>query len=371
LSSSDLPPHPDPEGAAGGSPSPIDGLKPADAPRADAPPDEAQPAWAAAPTRPPGDRPGASIFTIEGRSAPALFVFGWLGSLLGVAIVFVAILSGGGQASTILLIFGLGLLSIGLISGAGSQGIERRERADLPYRGPSPLLVFAASIPVSLLAGVGIGVPLHLLGVPLDGPFGALLSVSIQAVVYIGLVRLLVVDTGALDWRAMAVKPLDRTALVEMGGGALWAVPVIAITVVVSRILLGIFPVEPVSPLPPTGQALGFALSLLAGVVVAPFGEEILFRAFATTAWVRGLGMGRGLVVGALVFAFAHVLTVNGSSAGEAFGLAVVGFGSRVPVALALGLIFLRRRTVWASFGLHAAFNGILLVLAEAASRSA
>ena len=38
---------------------------------------------------------------------------------------------------------------------------------------------------------------------------------------------------------------------------------------------------------------------------------------------------------------------------------------SRIPIALALGWVFLRRGTVWASFGLHAAFNGILLVVAE------
>ncbi len=50
-------------------------------------------------------------------------------------------------------------------------------------------------------------------------------------------------------------------------------------------------PVQPASPLPPTGTTIGFALSLLAGVVVAPFGEEILFRGFATTAWVRGRGV--------------------------------------------------------------------------------
>jgi membrane protease YdiL (CAAX protease family) len=315
-------------------------------------------------------RPGASTFTIEGRSAPALFVIGWLASLLGIGCIVVALMSGGGLAATVIVVVGLALLSIGLIAGAGSQGIERRARAKLPYVGPSPLLVFAASIPVSILIGVVIALPLVALGVPLDGPVGALLSVAIQALVYIGLVRLLVVDTGALDWREMGVKPLDRTALVEMAGGALWAIPVIALTAVVSRILLSIFPVVPVSPLPPTGEPLGFALSLLAGVIVAPLGEEILFRAFGTTAWVRGLGRTRGLVLAGLVFAFAHVLTVNGTNMGEAFGLAVVGFGSRIPVAIALGWIFLRRRTIWASFGLHAAFNGILLVLAEVASRS-
>ena len=127
--------------------------------------------------------------------------------------------------------------------------------------------------------------------------------------------RLLVVDTGALDWRAMGVGPLNAQAFLEMGGGALWAIPVIGVTAIVSGVLLRLFPVTPVSPLPPTGDPVGFALSLLAGVIVAPFGEEILFRAFATTAWVRGLGYRRGLLTAALVFAFAHVLTVSGANA--------------------------------------------------------
>lgn len=350
MSPSDLPPGFGPDEAGEGRPVDEYGPEPAEPP--------------------PGVRPGASIFTIDGRSTPALFVVGWLASLLGFGLVLVGVLSGGGLASVALFVVGLALLSIGLIAGAGSQGIERRVRAILPYRGPSPLLVFAASIPLSLLFGIAIALPLDALGVPLDGPLGALLSVSIQALVYIALVRLLVVDTGALDWVAMGIKRLDPTALLEMGRGALWAVPVIVVTALVSGLLLRVFPVQPVSPLPPTGEPVGFAVSLLAGAIVAPLGEEILFRGFATTAWVRGFGRTRGLVVAALVFAFAHVLTVGGTNAGEAFGLAVVGFGSRIPVALALGWIFLRRGTIWASFGLHAAFNAILLVLAEAVRQS-
>ena len=340
MSSFDRPPEPGPDGA----------------------PDETRPE--------PTGRPGTSTFTIEGRSAPALFVIGWLASVLGFATIGIALLSGDTTAGRVLLIGGLVVLSVGLIAAAGSQGVERRVRGVLPYVGPSPLLVFAAVVPVSVLAGALVGLPLHALGMSLDGPPAALIAVTIQAIVYVALVRLMVVDPGALDWRAMGVKALDRVALVEIGGGALWAIPVIAVTAVVSGILLGVFPVTPVSPLPPTGDPTGFALSLLAGVIVAPFGEEILFRAFATTAWARGLGARRGLVRAALVFAFAHVLTVSGSTAGEAFGLAVVGFGSRIPIALALGWLFLRRGTIWASFGLHAAFNGILLVLAEVASRS-
>ena len=315
-------------------------------------------------------RIGASTFTIEGRSAPALFVIGWLASLLGFGLMVVGVLAGGGAATLGLFVVGLLLLSVGLVSAAGSQGIERRARGMSGYAGPSPLLVFVASIPVSILAVIVIGLPLGLAGIALDGPFGALLSVVIQALVYIALIRLLVVDTGALDWRAMGVRALDRFAVGEMIGGAFWALPVIVATIPISLILLDTFPVTPESPLPPTGEAVGFVLSLLAGAVVAPFGEEILFRAFATTAWVRGVGPRQGVLRAALVFAFAHVLTTSGASVGDAFGLAVVGFGTRVPIALALGWLFIRRGTVWSSFGLHAAFNAVLLVIAEVADRS-
>ncbi len=315
-------------------------------------------------------RPGTSTFTIEGRAAPALFVVGWLATLVGIGTVVIAVLSGGGLPAAVLLVVAMVMLSVGLIAAAGSQGIERRVRGTLPYRGPSPLLVFGAAIPVSILAVIVISLPLVALGVAVDGPIGALLSVSIQAIVYAGLVRLLVVDTGALDWRAMGVVALDGLAVAQMAGGALWAIPVIFITGVVAQILLTVVPVTPTSPLPPTGTEVGFALSFLAGAIVAPFGEEILFRSFATTAWAKGMGARRGLILGALFFAFAHVITVTGATAGDALGLAVVAFVGRIPVAFALGWLFLRRGTIWASFGLHAAFNGVLLVLAEVASRS-
>jgi membrane protease YdiL (CAAX protease family) len=315
-------------------------------------------------------RAGTGTFTIEGRAAPALFVIGWLASLFGFGLVVVAILSGGGIAATIVLLIALVLLSIGLIAAAGSQGIERRTRATSRYRGPSPLLVFVASIPLSVLAVIALSIPLRLLDVDLDGPLAALISVSVQALLYVGLVRLLVVDTGALTWSEMGVQALDIAAFRQMAAGAIWVVPVIFVTGIVAQVLLRVFPVTPSSPLPPTGTAIGFALSLVAGVLVAPFGEEIMFRAFATTAWVRGMNETNGLILGSLFFAFAHVLTVSGTSAGDAFQLAFVAFAGRLPVAFTLGLLFIRRRSMWASFGLHAGFNGVLLVIAEVASGS-
>jgi membrane protease YdiL (CAAX protease family) len=354
LSSTDLPPDPNEDGAED-RPVP----RPPETPAS--PPD---------PEPPAASRPGLSTFTIEGRSAPALFVVGWLASLLGFAAIAVALLSGNGTPGRLLLVVGMVVLAIGLIAGAGSQAVERRTRGALPYVGPSPWLVFAAVIPVAILADAVVAIPLEIVGVPLDGPFAAVVSVSLLAAVYLALVRLLVVDTGALDWRAMGVRALDRLAFLEMGGGALWAIPVIAVTSILGAFLQQIFRVSPPNPLPPTNDALGFGLSLLAGAIIAPFGEEIMFRAFATTAWVRGMGVVGGVIRGAFLFAFAHILTVAGSTADQAVPLAVVAFLAHVPVAIALGWIFVRRGTVWASFGLHATYNLIILVIVQAAASS-
>lgn len=323
-----------------------------------------------APERPTTTRPGSSTFTIEGRSAPALFVIGWLASILGLGAIAIALLGGSQPAAPILLLAGLLVLSIGLTAAAGSQGIERRARGVAGYFGPSPFLVFGATVPTSLLIAVIVGIPLTFAGLPVDGPLARLGAVVAQAAVYIALIRLLVVDAGALTWADMGVRRPDTRAIAELAGGALWALPVILITSLVAVLLTRIVPVTPVSPLPPTGETTGLIINLIAGAIVAPIGEELLFRGFATTAWARTVGPRRALVRGALFFAVVHVLTISGTTAGEAAGLALVGFASRIPVALALGWLYLRRGSIWAPIGLHATFNGILIVLGEVAVRS-
>ena len=70
-------------------------------------------------------------------------------------------------------------------------------------------------------------------------------------------------------------------------------------------------------------------------------------------------------MLGAVVFAFAHIVTVSGGSAGEAFQQAFVAFAAPAADRARARLAFVRRGTIWASFGLHAGFNGILLVVAE------
>ena len=312
-------------------------------------------------------RPGASIFTIEGRAAPGLFVVGWLASILGLAFVIVGALAG---SRLFYLLLGPGLLSVGLIAGAGNQAIERRARGE-PYAGPSPWLAFgiviAATYFVGAIIGSGLEVLTRSIGASPDGPLVQLISALLTAAIFLGVLRLTVVGTGALGWPEMGVRPFDRQAVADFAMGAATALPVIVVTSIVAAILVAIFKVVSPSPLPPTGELGGLALQLVAGAIVAPIAEELFFRGFALTAWERGLGPGRALVRTTILFTLAHVVGVEGTSFPNALALIAVGAGSRVPVALALGWLFLRRRSLWAPIGLHATFNAALLVLAQLA----
>ena len=104
-------------------------------------------------------------------------------------------------------------------------------------------------------------------------------------------------------------------------------------------------------------------LSLLAAAVLAPISEELFYRGFATTAWLRSYGPTRAIVQGGLFFAFVHVLTLGGPDFDHAAKTALVAFVARIPVALALGWLFVRRGSLAASVGLHATFNGVLVLL--------
>lgn len=230
--------------------------------------------------------------------------------------------------------------------------------------------MFGASIPIAYLGAVLVGIVLEALGAGASRPIAELLLVTIQAAAYIAVIALLVVGSGALTWQEIGYRPGLRRAIEDLGWGAVFAGPVVGLTVVLTAILVGILKVVPENPLPPTGETSGLLLHLLAGAVVAPIAEETLFRGVATTAWVRSLGVRQGIVRAALFFALAHVLLIGGSTVGEGLAIAFVAFAGRLPVALVLGWVFVRRGSIYASIGLHGAFNGFLLVLAEAATRA-
>jgi membrane protease YdiL (CAAX protease family) len=318
------------------------------------------------PPTPPPPRPGLSTFTIEGRAAPGLFVVGWLASISGLALILIGALAPSGL---FLYFVGPLVLSIGLVAGSGNQAIERRARG-AAYAGPSPYLVFATIVAATFALGSIVGAVLHLAlgstGVPTY--VINLIGVGLQALVFVGIVRLVVVGTGALSWSEMGWRPLDGASIRNLVFGAATALPVIGLTSLVAAGLVAIFQQVPESPLPPTGVAAGLVIQLIAGAVIAPIAEETVFRGFAITAWERTVGERGALIRASLVFALAHVINVGGDSLPQVGGLIAVGFATRLPVAFALGWLFLRTRSIWAPIGLHMAFNGILLVLSEVAT---
>jgi uncharacterized protein len=318
---------------------------------------------------PPPVRPGASIFTIEGRSAPGLFVVGWLAVVVGAGTLFVGFQAPRSLTASLIVVAGLALLAIGLLAAAGSQAIDRRTRGDA-YAGPSPYLVLAASIATSSFAASLVGLAIRIAGGSVDGPAVNLILLAIVQATYLAVTRLLVVGTGALTWAEMGFSRRPREAVVDLAWGAWFALPVIGLTVVVAALITTVIHQVPESPLEPTGTVSGLILNLIGGAVLVPIGEEVMFRGVATTAWRRTYGSQRAIVQGALFFAAVHVLQVGGTGPGEAIGLAIVAFVTRIPVALALGWLFERRGSIWASIGLHGAFNAILLVLAEVALRN-
>ncbi len=307
-------------------------------------------------------RPPIATFSLEGRSVPALYLVGWAGSVLGLAVIAVSLLAGGGSAAPWLFLVGLVLLAIGLLAAGGSQAIERARRLDLAYRGPSPVLAFLAVIAITLVAIVAVLAPLAAAGLDTRSPAATAISLLITGLAYVIVIQLLVVGPGALTWSDMGLRVSPGAAVVDLATGAVLALPVLVLTLALG-VLLGRFLQPEPSPLPASGDAPGLAANLLSAAILAPIGEELFFRGFATTAWARAVGAGPAIVRGAVFFAIAHVVTLFDASFATGAQRAMFSFVALLPVGVALGWLFLARRSLYASIGLHAAFNAIQVVL--------
>jgi len=338
-----------------------------------------EPRDGAAPDAPPGPDPGSTAptssparttFTIEGRAAPGLYFAGWILTMVGLGCLFIAIAAtgGGGLATFLLVAGGLGALSVGLIAAAGAQAIQRRADGLIGYGGPSPFLVFGAALSTTLLVSALVSATGLL---EADTSVTLVVSLLITTAIDLALIRLLVVGPGALSWAEMGLRRPAAAALVgDVAWGIVLGVAALFATAMVAALLVALLGVTPTGPIPVAKGPLDVALNFLAAAVIAPVGEEIFYRGFATTAWWRRIGPGRAIVRGAIFFALVHVLTLGGADFSEAIRIAAIAFVARLPVALLLGWIFVRRDSLWASIALHATFNGVALLLAELAGRT-
>ncbi len=98
------------------------------------------------------------------------------------------------------------------------------------------------------------------------------------------------------------------------------------------------------------GRPALFAVMIVMVVLIVPFMEELLFRGFLQSFLKRYLGRFWGLVVTAILFAFAHFAPSQGTGNFQLITSLFV-------LALFLGFVYERERTLWASITLHATFN--------------
>jgi membrane protease YdiL (CAAX protease family) len=293
-------------------------------------------------------------------------VAGWALAVFGLAALFVGLAGGGSGASALLIVGGFGILALGLVAGAGAQGLQRAADGIAGFAGPSPYLVFAAAFLGSLFIVNVVAVALDAVGVGLSDQAGVLISSLVSGLVSVGLVALLVIGPGSLTWHNLGFRrprPGEGSLVEDVAWGAALAIPAILAAAFLATVLIAVLGVTPEPTLPPTQDPAGAALNLLAAVVVAPFWEELFFRGFTTTAWARTAGPRAAIIRAGLFFALVHVLTVLGSDFSTGLRIALITFAVRIPVGLLLGWVFLRRRTLAAPIALHAVYNGIPLVL--------
>lgn len=312
-------------------------------------------------------RPGT--FSLEGRAVPGLYLVGWVAGLMGAGVLFVSFQATVSGAAPWLFLLGLVLLGLGLFAGAGSQAVERGRRSDLAYRGPSPVLVFLLVVVATFVALIVVLAPLSALGLDARSPAATTLNLLLTTALYVGVIQVLVVGPGALSWREMGVVRPGAAEVRDLLVGALFALPVLVVTLVLGGVMSRFLEPAP-SQLPDAVDAAGLVANLVTAAILAPVGEEIFFRGFATTAWARTSGARAAIVRGALFFAIAHVVTLFDADFALGAQRALFSFVALLPVAVTLGWLFLGRRSLYAAIGLHAAFNAIQ-VLALAAAGAA
>ncbi len=317
-------------------------------------------------------RPG--LLQLAGREAPALYVIGLLATVVGAS----ALVAGIAGAGTALVILALLLIGVGGIALSGASALQRR--VDTPaagWRGPGPLAIFWTTIPWALLAQLLVAALLTALGAAtaLSTPLGTLALAAASNLATVLIIGLVVVGSGAVRWRDLilatpAASPKTLPAPDRRGGlagdlfwGVALALPILSAAGLFATLVMNGTGLSAPVVLPPTMNAVDLAANVLTAGLIAPIGEELLYRGVIAQAWARQSSARRAILFSAIVFAFAHTLTVGGTSVGDAASVAAVAFAVRLPLGIALGWLWIRRRSLVATIALHASYNLALVAV--------
>ena len=311
-------------------------------------------------------RPG--LLQLAGREAPALYVIGLLATVVGVS----ALVAGFAGAGVGLVILALILVGVGGIALSGASALQRR--VDTPaagWRGPGPLAIFWTTIPWALLAQLLIAALLTAVfsAEALSTAQATLLLAAASNFATVLIVGLVVVGSGAVRWRDLilatpaaspkTLPPPDRRG--GLAGDLFWgvalALPIMAASGLFATLVMNGTGVSAPAVLPLAVSRIGLIANIITAGLIAPIGEELLYRGVIAQAWARQSSARRAILFSAIVFAFAHTLTVGGTSVADAASVAAVAFLVRLPLGIALGWLWIRRRSLIATIALHAFYN--------------
>lgn len=308
---------------------------------------------------------GRRTFSLEGRPAPGLYLLGWLLSGVGFGLLIVALQATGSIVSW-LLVASVLLLTPGLALAAGYQIVARARRTEAAYRGPSPLILFVLQL---ILANV-LSVIFLTIGLP-DPTTSLVGFAGIAAILlfsYIAVVWLFVVRSGALSWREMRLPvgtPVGRV-LADIGFGGVVMLFLWPLVTGLAALLSVLLKTSTPDVVPAPSTPIDILLTVVAAAILVPIGEEIFFRGFVLTAWLRDRGPRSALIRTTAFFALVHALNINVTldAAGALDGAkqALLTVVVIAPVGAVLGWLFLRRGLA-ASIAGHATFNLISVLL--------
>jgi membrane protease YdiL (CAAX protease family) len=307
-------------------------------------------------TRPPD--PLARYRVLQGSSIVLVGV--GLVALAATLAVDAALLSGGGlpadreQLRRVLLVSIAGALAVvvGLAMNAVRAVVVRGALPPERYRGPSVIVLVAIASVMTVIGSVSLGSEVAaLLG---DGRSSVVGSLLVLTITQIGLLvtgaAFVAVPRALAGLRLIPRRGVVRSTVL----GIVLAVPAWLgaqlLGIIVIRLLGGIG-IEPEVGLADAALERADPVVLVAALVaVAPVAEEVFFRGIVFNAWEREYGTRRAVVGSALLFAAIH---------GSVFALVPI-FG----LGLALAILYRETRSLAATIALHAAFNGISVLLA-------
>jgi membrane protease YdiL (CAAX protease family) len=346
------------------------------------------------------------IFSLRGRISPRLYAIGiaiGLPGIVALLLIMIGATAGIQFAPAPLPVWiQIEVVSVvaaaGLISWAVAQSRQRRVDGWRDYNGPSPFLTAGAFLATATAGSLPIEVILKLANVDVQSPPATLAMLLAYVASYFGLVHFLAVRCGALTWhdiaqpRNLAPSPDDwGDAEPSPGWTRSWGFDIGAVRARISNrraadvlvALAMVLPVMIVSNLISSGllfalglkvtdvtpdqtvarDGLSILTTLITVAVIVPIGEEVFFRGFITNAWARSMSHNSAILRSALFFAFVHVMNTASTDAAISWRVAIFNFGARVPVALALTWLYVRRRSILASGTLHAGYNGLITLI--------